>query len=146
MLAAVLCVPGQAVEVGPDSAASKQKVWVRADCPVTVRYMHSVERTPVEETYHVRYDGMHLSSMRWQSFSAGLPLEYDACVEGFYVRSADVAVGREIDYWFLPLNDVEISVGERVVFRGPEAPSRVVVRMRWLPLAARFIDAARCAA
>jgi len=47
-----------------------------------LRYVHSVERTPVIEVYRVDADGLHLILMRFSSQGAGLPTEG-------YVREGD---------------------------------------------------------
>jgi hypothetical protein len=72
--------------------------------------------------------------VRWQSFGYGLPDEYDRFEDGFYVRSMDIGLGRRLDYWFLPLNDVRIAIGEQTLFKGPAEPARVSIRVRLVPL------------
>jgi len=140
LLLVALCLPVRVLEVAVEGSPPAGRMWLRSDVSVVVGYVHSVERTWVEETYVAGRDGLHLTMMRWQSFSAGLPDEYDSCVDGFYVKGLDVHMGRTIDYWFLPLNQAEVSVGGVPVFRGPEQPSRLVVRLRRLPVVVRVVD------
>ncbi len=140
LLVFVLCLPVWVVEITADGSLAAPRMRLRDDMSVVVGYVHSVERTWVEETYVVDSDGLRLVRMRWQSFGAGLPDEYDYQAEGFYVRELDMDIGRVLDYWFLPLNRVEISVDGAIVFRGPELPSRVMVRVRRVPLAISILD------
>ena len=136
LLLLVLCAPVPVVQVAADDGSPVRRCLFAGPTVVTVSYVHSVERTPVLETYVARLAGLRLGEVRWQSFGAGLPDEYDAREDDFYVRRMDVELGRRLDYWFLPLNQVQISVGERLVFEGPAAPSRVSVFVRFVPLVA----------
>jgi hypothetical protein len=143
LLVTVLCLPIQVVEVAADSSIRVWHVCVGDGAGVLVRYVHSVERTWVEEHYRAGMDGLHLTMARWQSFGAGLPAEYHFFADGFYVREMDVAVGRVLDYWFLPLNEAEVWVDGNVVFSAPDTPSRVTVRVRLVLLAAWLVDSLR---
>jgi len=134
LLLVALCVPLFVVEVSADDGSPACRVWLREAAVVTVSYVHSVERTPVRESYRASVTGLRLRQMEWQSFGAGLPDEYDAFKDGFYVKRTDIDFGRRLDYWFLPLNRVQIAVGSRVIFEGPAEPSRITLRIRLLPL------------
>jgi hypothetical protein len=140
LLLLTLCLPVWAVEISAGASLPAQRMRLRDDVSVIVGYVHSVELTWVEETYVVDSDGLRLARMRWQSSGAGLPDEYDSYAEGFYVRELDIDIGRVLDYWFIPLNRVEISVDGAVVFRGPDLPTRVVVRVRRVPVAVSILD------
>jgi len=140
LLLLTLFLPVWVVEITAGASLPTQRRWLRDDVSVIVGYVHSVEKTWVEETYVVDSDGLRLTRMRWQSSGAGLPDEYDFHAEGFYVRELDVDIGRVLDYWFLPLNQAEISVEGTVVFRGPDSPSHVVVRVRRVPVFVSILD------
>ena len=140
LLLLALCLPVWVVEIAAGASLPAQRMRLHDDVSVIVGYVHSVEQTWIEETYVVGRDGMRLVRMRWQSSGAGLPDEYDSYADGFYVRELDIDIGRALDYWFLPLNQVEISVDGTVVFRGPDLPSRVVVRVRRVPVAVSILD------
>jgi hypothetical protein len=134
LLLVALCVPLPVVEVSADDGSPAGRVWLRETTVVTVSYVHSVERTPVRESYQASIAGLRLREVRWQSFGAGLPDEYDDYEDGFYVKRMDVELGRRLTYWFLPLNEVHVSVGSRVVFEGPAEPSRVNLCIRYVPV------------
>ncbi len=133
-LLAALCLPVGALEVTANGEPPARCTWVRDAPMLTISYLHSVERTPIEESYQVGVAGLRLREMRWQSFGSGLPDEYDRSENGFYVRSMDVGLGRRLEYWFLPLNDVRIVAGTEMLFQGPAEPSRVSIRVRLVPL------------
>ncbi len=135
-----LWLPVWAVEVSAGGSSHIRRPLPARGVDVVVGYVHSVERTWVEETYVASHDGLRLHTMRWQSFSAGLPDEYDYYADGFYVSEFDVQVGPALDYWFLPSNHVEVAVDGEVVLQGPEEPSRIVVRVRRMPLAVAAFD------
>ena len=47
---------------------------IRDEVPVTIRFIHSVQKTPVEEFLTAHADGhFHLSGTRYQSHGVGLP-------------------------------------------------------------------------
>ena len=142
LLLVVACVPVWVVEVTAGTLLTAPRTWVRGDMTAVVGYVHSVEQTWVEERYAIDHGGLRLTRMRWQSAGAGLPDEYDSYADGYYVKELDIDVGRVLDYWFLPLNRTEISIDGAVVFRGPDVPSRVVVRVRRVPLALAVFDSA----
>lgn len=128
-----LCIPVWVMEVEADGSRAAPRVWLRDEVSLTVGYVHSVERTWVEESYSADSQGLRLVRMKWQGSGAGLPDTYDTFAGGFYVRELDVDIGNELDYWFLPLNRVELSIRGIVVFQGPERPSRVAVRVHRVP-------------
>ncbi len=142
-LVVVACLPVWVVDVTANAARVGPRTWIHEEVAVVVGYVHSVERTWVEERYAVDRGGLRLTRMKWQSSGAGLPGEYDRFEDGFYVKELESDIGRVLDYWFLPLNRAEISIDGAVVFRGPDAPSRVVVRVYRAPLAVAAFDAVR---
>ncbi len=135
-----LCLPVSVLEVGAEGDSHAWVMSLREQARVTVGYVHSVELTWVEEEYEASRDGLWLRTMKWQSFGAGLPDEYDYYEDGFYVRELELDMGRSLSYWFLPLNRLEICIDGRVVFRGPEQPSRVNARVRRVPLAGFLVS------
>ena len=47
---------------------------IRGEAPLTIRFIHSVQKTPVEEFLTVRADGrFHLTGTRYRSHGVGLP-------------------------------------------------------------------------
>jgi len=134
LLVLLLCAPVPVVQVAAEDGSPTRHCVFTGSTIVTVRYIHSVERTPVQEMYEARLAGLRLREVRWQSFGAGLPDEYDLRQDDFYVKRVDVGLGRRLDYWFLPLNAVRISVGKQPAFEGPAVPALVSVRVRLVPL------------
>ncbi len=140
LLLVPLFFPVPVLEVGAEGDSHTWVTSLREQARVTVGYVHSVEQTWVEEAYEASRDGVRLRTMKWQSFGAGLPDEYDYYEDGFYVKELELDMGPSLSYWFLPLNRVEICVDERVVFRGPEQPSRVNARVCRMPLAGLLVS------
>jgi hypothetical protein len=69
-------------------------VCLPADGRFEIRYIHSVEKTPVIETYRVADDGaIFIEGMRFRSLGWGLPSEGYVYRDGWYVISG---VGRRI--------------------------------------------------
>lgn len=64
------------------------KTWlISKEMSFSVKYIHSVERTPVWETYSLNQDEIILEETIFQSFGAGLPAtspyDFDIVEEGF---------------------------------------------------------------
>ena len=140
LLLVPLCLPVPVLELSAEGDGHKWVTSLREQPWVTVGYVHSVEQTWVEEAYEASRDGLRLRTMKWQSFGAGLPDEYDYYRDGFYVKEMELDMGASLSYWFLPLNRVEICVDDTVVFRGPEEPSRVNAKVRRIPLAGLLLS------
>jgi len=84
-----------------------------------LRYVHSVERTPVIEVYRVDADGLHLVLMRFSSQGAGLPTEGYVREGDHFVIRTDRRIGE------LPLRVSRIAGHEVVV--GPHRVDLVAV-------------------
>jgi hypothetical protein len=85
-----------AVEVRIEDAASGRPLWRRYVPPGTVlelRYVHSVERTPVVEVFRAEVRGLYLVEMRFTSQGAGLPTEGYVRERDFLVLRTDRHVG-----------------------------------------------------
>jgi len=75
---------------------------VKDEVPLTIRFIHSVQKTPVEEFLTVHADGhFHLTGTRYQSHGVGLPFLPE---EGQFRREGDYFVlDMERDYPSLSL-------------------------------------------
>ncbi len=85
MAAALVVLQPPALEVRVVDARSERVLWRRPGRPgdlIELRYLHSVERTPIVEAFRIDSDGLHLVLMRFSSQGAGLPTEG-------YVREGD---------------------------------------------------------
>ncbi|MGH2374721.1 MAG: DUF1850 domain-containing protein [bacterium] len=76
--AAIVLVDRSAVALDVVEARTDRVLWRRAVEPgerVELRYIHSVERTPVIEEFRAERHGLRLVAMRFYSQGAGLPTE-----------------------------------------------------------------------
>jgi len=92
---------------------------------ITIYYIHSVERSPIYEVLWVNSTGIYAIQMRWKDFGAGLPedIQYvDA--QGFYVKNIDIYLGKNLSFWFIPINQAHIWVDGVLVFT-PHTPTLV---------------------
>ena len=63
---------------------------IRGEVPLTIRFIHSVQKTPVEEFLTAHADGhFHLTGTRYQSHGVGLPFLPE---EGTFRREGDYFV------------------------------------------------------
>lgn len=111
----------------------------------TLRFVHSVDRLPVEDTYQVRDGSLVLTSTRLIQFGAGMG------------QVSDAGVGRADGPWWRideldrPVGDLTVRVGSasvdhRLRHRGGElalsrcwAAQRVTLRPTSLPLVSRLL-------
>lgn len=136
---ALLVVPAPVMQVEADGEAYREVLSPFEAVAVELSYVHSVERTRVEEEYDVRPSGIVMRSMSWHSFGAGLPDDYDEYVDGWYVKQMDTRLGKTLSYWFLPLNDVRLDIGGNRIFEGPDLESTMVLSVRPLPMIACIV-------
>ena len=92
---------------------------IRDEVPVTIHFIHSVQKTPVEEFLTAHADGhFHLSGTRYQSHGVGLPFLPE---EGAFRQEGDYFVlDMERDYKELSLRtgvgtELTITAGERTI-------------------------------
>ena len=92
---------------------------IRDEVPVTIRFIHSVQKTPVEEFLTAHADGhFHLSGTRYQSHGVGLPFLPE---EGAFRQEGDCFVlAMERDYKELSLRtgvgtELTITVGDQII-------------------------------
>ena len=92
---------------------------IRDEVPFTIRFIHSVQKTPVEEFLTAHADGhFHLSGTRYQSHGVGLPFLPE---EGAFRQEGDCFVlAMERDYKELSLRtgvgtELTITAGEQVI-------------------------------
>lgn len=84
------------IVVGIVEDCSGRLLWARAAPPderVELRYLHTVERTPVVEVFRARADGLWLVEARFASQGAGLPTEGYVREADHYVLRTDRRVG-----------------------------------------------------
>lgn len=93
---------------------------VKDEVPLTIRFIHSVQKTPVEEFLTVHADGhFHLTGTRYQSHGVGLPFLPE---EGQFRREGDYFVlDMERDYPSLSLR-TGVGTQLRIEAAGREIP------------------------
>ena len=139
LAALALLLPMSTVDVGAEPGGRVASEWLGQQVAIGVSYVHSVEMTRVTESYHVDTGGICLTSMKWESTGAGLPDSYDSWENGSYVTQGRLDLGKELEYWFLPLSDPEIRVNDRILLRGLERPTWIRIRVRTMPLIAQLV-------
>ena len=92
---------------------------IRDEVPFTIRFIHSVQKTPVEEFLTAHADGhFHLAGTRYQSHGVGLPFLSE---EGTFRQEGDYFVlDMERDYKELSLRtgvgtELTITVGDQII-------------------------------
>ena len=92
---------------------------IRDEVPFTIHFIHSVQKTPVEEFLTAHADGhFHLSGTRYQSHGVGLPFLPE---EGAFRQEGDYFVlDMERDYAELSLRtgvgtELTITVGDQII-------------------------------
>ena len=92
---------------------------IRDEVPVTIRFIHSVQKTPVEEFLTAHADGhFHLSGTRYQSHGVGLPFLPE---EGAFRQEGEYFIlDMDRDYSEMSLRtgvgtELTITVGDQVI-------------------------------
>ena len=90
-----LCADGETMVLAPQ---------IRGEVPLTIHFIHSVQKTPVEEFLTAHADGhFHLSGTRYQSHGVGLPFLPE---EGTFRQEGD---------YFVLGTELTIEAGGRVI-------------------------------
>jgi len=77
---------------------------IKAGKELVYSHVHSVEKTPVRELFHIEGDGFHLVRAEMSSVGAGLPATHSgglALVDGKFVLDLDVRL-RELNFLLSP--------------------------------------------
>ena len=92
---------------------------IRDEVPVTIRFIHSVQKTPVEEFLTAHADGhFHLSGTRYQSHGVGLPFLPE---EGAFRQEGEYFIlDMDRDYSEMSLRtgvgtELTITVGDQII-------------------------------
>ncbi|NJE09863.1 DUF1850 domain-containing protein [Thermococcus sp. MAR1] len=99
-----------------------------------VHYTHSVSLTKVVDVYSVSRDGLYFIQERWQEFLAGQPIDFDYRDGPFYVKNVREYLGNSWEYWFIPVNNVTITIDGDVAFRQPGNEGVLEIRVGRAPL------------
>jgi len=95
---------------------------------ITIFYIHSVERSPVYEVLHVNKTGIYAVEMRWKDFGAGLPEDFQYIENGFYVKKINIYLGKSLSYWFIPINQAQITINGETIFN-PEKDTLITFKV-----------------
>ena len=90
--------------------------FIFGDAKLSVEYTHSVSLTKVVDTYEINASGIYIVEERWQQFDAGQPINFDRIEDGYYVKSKVEYLGNSWQYWFIPINNASVKVGDRVFY------------------------------
>ena len=113
----ILSAPALLMEV--DGHREVLTAQVKDEVPLTIRFIHSVQKTPVEEFLTVHADGhFHLTRTRYQSHGVGLPFLPE---EGAFRQEGDYFVlDMDRDYPALSLRtgvgtELTITAGDQTI-------------------------------
>lgn len=114
---------------------------LKGEIEITLKYVHSVERTAIIEVFKIRSDGIYLEKFLWQSFGSGLPSEPINTklsiteVEGFYcINNIGKNLGFEVTAWFISENMCEVKVNDGYVIKLNDE-GLLIIRLTYKPIA-----------
>ena len=100
---------------------------------VEVCYTHSVSLTKVVDCYAINNSGIFAVKTKWQDFEAGQPL--DGYIENsFFVKDLNSYLGKNWEYWFIPLNNVSVKINGKNVFSNPKDEGILMFEVSKTPL------------
>jgi len=105
-----------------------------AGSEIKIDYIHSVERIEVVEFLIGNSSGFYAVGMEWGDFGAGLPEDIQGEMNGNYYKHCKDYLGRDFQYWFIPINHVNITVDNVTILRNPDKPLLVNFRIKRVPL------------
>lgn len=132
LLSIFLLLPINILEVNFDNTV---KYFPYLDeLPITIKYDHSVERGEVIEILEVNKRGVYVLEMRWQNCGAGLPEDFTSIEDNYYVKRPNKCLGKSLTYWFIPLNNVEIKVGDSTLLYHPNSEVKISFTLETMPI------------
>ncbi len=131
----VLLFPVSAVQV---SYGGKAYIFP-AGSKIKINYIHSVERIEVVEVLVGNSSGFYAIGMEWGDFGAGLPEDIQGEKNGNYYKHCNDYLGKNFQYWFIPMNNVNITVDNVAVLRSPKRPLLVNFSIKRVPLIVMII-------
>ncbi len=114
LLLLISLLPWKSVLVITDG--NVEKIYPLGEHEITIEYIHSVERSKVIETLKVNESGIYATGMKWKDFGAGLPEDFQVLNGSWYEKRINIYLGKELDYWFIPLNHANITVDGSLTF------------------------------
>nr|WP_209477679.1 DUF1850 domain-containing protein [Thermococcus stetteri] len=135
----VFSVADRSVLVITDGKA--EKVYPLGEHEITIEYIHSVERSEVVETLEVNRSGIYATGMKWKDFGAGLPEDFQEWNGSWYEKKINIYLGKSLDYWFIPLNQANITVDGSRAF-APRSDTLIKFRVKSCPIL--LITIGRC--
>lgn len=130
-----LLFPVSAIEV---SYEGKDYVFP-AGSKIKIDYIHSVERIEVVEFLIGNSSGFYAVGMEWRDFGAGLPEDIGGEKNGNYYKHCDDYLGKSFQYWFIPINHVNITIANVTILRSPRKPLLVNFSVKKVPLIVMMI-------
>jgi hypothetical protein len=118
-----------------------ERIYPLGEHEITVEYLHSVERSEVVETLKVNRSGIYATGMRWKDFGAGLPEDFQEWNGSWYEKRINIYLGKSLDYWFIPLNQANITVDNSIAF-APRSDTLIKFRVKSCPIL--LIKIGRC--
>jgi len=127
----LLLIPVSSVRV--EFAGSVCYYPIESNSTLEVHYTHSVSLTKVVDVYNVFPGGLYFTQERWQEFLAGQPVDFDYKSGPFYVKNAHEFLGKSWSYWFIPVNNVTITLNGRVLFKQPPREGVLEIKVERIP-------------
>ncbi len=100
---------------------------------ITIEYIHSVERSEVIETLVVNRSGIYATGMKWKDFGAGLPEDFQDWNGSWYEKRINIYLGKSLDYWFIPVNQANITVDGSLAF-APRSDTLIKFQIKSCPI------------
>ncbi|ASJ00243.1 DUF1850 domain-containing protein [Thermococcus gorgonarius] len=110
-----------------------EKIYPLGSHLLVVEYVHSVERSRVIEILEVNKSGIYAVGMKWQDFGAGLPEDFQRWNGEWYEKKISIPLGKSLDFWFIPLNQANISVDGSLAL-APRSDTLVKFEVKSCPL------------
>ena len=100
---------------------------------VWINYIHSVQRSEITEILKANKSGFYVTEMRWKDFGAGLPEDIQYTENGYYVKRVNIPLGKDFSFWFIQLNQANISVNNESILT-PTTETLVNFEVKRCPL------------
>ncbi|ALM74203.1 conserved exported hypothetical protein [Thermococcus barophilus] len=132
LIAVVMLVPVSVIRI--EFGDNACYYFLGSNSTLEISYTHSVSLTKVVDIYRISNDGIFAVEERWQEFLAGQPLDFNYRAGSFYVKKMNKFLGKNWEYWFIPINNATIKINDKIVFVQPKEDGIMKIEIGRIPI------------
>jgi len=128
------------LEVKTEEGTYTCSLFFNSELILSIEYIHSVSLTKVIDKFKISKEGIWAIESRWQQFDAGQSTDFTKVEGNFFVKEMNLFLGKKWCYWFIPLNRVNVKLGQKEIFNNIEKEGKVLFEVKKKPVVFILFD------